>query len=399
MGRLRATILALAFFSPAVSAGDLVNFITDLYGGDGIRLFVSPTAASHDAHFTTESINALSSLNSSVTSATGFSAFNSPASGVTFDLSTGVPVSTQESLGPLLSERATTLGANKLNVSFSYTRVDFSRFEGTDLDSFSFELPHIDVNNDGILGPPGSLVELDTVTAFVDITLEQDIYALFGNYGLTDYWDVGIVIPVIRVEARANAFATVTDITGGNVHTFLGAIDEPQSSSGGAETGFGDVILRTKYNFMNGHAALPDMAITAQLTLPTGDEDNLLGTGHAKLRGQFIASKKFGDLTPHVNVSYEETTGIDRFDNLSYAAGFDWRVSAPLTVAADVMGRYNPDLKTVSNHIVDVGLAAKWNPFNHHEAPLNAYVILPVNKDSGLRADVIWGLGIEYTFQ
>ncbi|MFT4584037.1 MAG: hypothetical protein ACI915_004063 [Gammaproteobacteria bacterium] len=74
-------------------------------------------------------------------------------------------------------------------------------------------------------------------------------------------------------------------------------------------------------------------------------------------------------------------------------------MAAPFTVAADVMGRYNPDLETVSNHIVDVGLAAKWNPFNDRKAPLNAYVILPVNKDHGLRADVIWGLGVEYTFQ
>jgi hypothetical protein len=66
------------------------------------------------------------------------------------------------------------LGANKVNVSFSYTRVNFSRFEGTDLNSFRLDLPRIDVNDDGILGPPGSLVELDTVAAFVDITLEQD---------------------------------------------------------------------------------------------------------------------------------------------------------------------------------------------------------------------------------
>lgn len=280
MSLLRAAVLSVSLFSPAVFAGDLANFITDLYGGDGIRLFVSPTAIRHDAHFTAESINALSSLDSSVTSATDFSAFNSPASGVTFDLSTGVPVATQESLGPLLSERATTLGASKLNVAFFYTRVDFSKFEGTDLDSFSFVLPHIDVNRDGILGPPGSLVELDTVTAFVDITFEQDIYAPFGNYGLTDYWDVGVVIPIIRVEARANAFATVTDITGGKMHTFVGVIDNPVSESGGAKTGVGDVILRTKYNFLKEHAALPEMAITAQLTLPTGDEDNLLGTGH-----------------------------------------------------------------------------------------------------------------------
>jgi hypothetical protein len=74
-------------------------------------------------------------------------------------------------------------------------------------------------------------------------------------------------------------------------------------------------------------------------------------------------------------------------------------VVAPLTVAADVLGRHNPDLSVISDHKIDVALAAKWNPFYNHEAPLNAYVILSVDRDHELRADVIWGLGIEYTFQ
>jgi len=64
-----------------------------------------------------------------------------------------------------------------------------------------------------------------------------------------------------------------------------------------------------------------------------------------------------------------------------------------------VLGRYLPDLKDQSDHFVDVALQAKYNPFKEYDAPLNAYVLLPVNKDDGLRADVIWGLGIEYTFQ
>ena len=397
--------LSVLLASPVTMAVDLENFITDLYGGDGIRLFVAP-ALSHDAHFTDESLTALSSLNSAITSAVGFSAFNSPVSGVTFDLSTGIPVATQESLGPLLTERATTIGKNRLNISFAYTRVDFKRFEGTDIDSFKLIFPHIDCcgpagGPDGLLGPPPPFAEfeLDEVTVNLDVTLEQDIYALFGNYGVTDNWDVGVVIPIIRVEARANAVAIVTDITGRDIHTFVGAVDDPLSDTGGSKTGIGDVIFRTKYNFLKEHGSLPDMAITAQVTVPTGDEKNLLGTGETRFRGLFVASKKFGEVTLHVNVGYQAGTGTDELDNLTYAVGFDWRVAVPVTVAADVLGRYNPDLDTISNHLVDVALAAKWNPFKDHEAPLNAYVILPVNKDHGLRAHVIWGLGVEYTFQ
>ena len=39
-----------------------------------------------------------------------------------------------EGLGPLLSERAQTLGKGKINVSFAYSRVEFDVFEGEDLD-------------------------------------------------------------------------------------------------------------------------------------------------------------------------------------------------------------------------------------------------------------------------
>jgi hypothetical protein len=406
MARIPALILSVSLFSPTALAADLENFITDLYGGDGITMAVDPGFFSHEAHFTADSLEALEALNSAITSAVGFSAFNSPASGVTFDLSTGIPVATEDSLGPLLTERASTIGKNRLNVAFSYTRVDFSRFEGTDIDSFQLEFPHLDVccgpgGPDGRLGPPPAFLgfELDVVTVDLDVTVEQDIYALFGNYGITDNWDVGVVIPIIHLTARASAFATVTDVTGREVHSFVGSIDDPKSNSGGSKTGIGDVILRTKYNFLQDHESWWDMAATVRVTVPSGDEDNLLGTGETRLRGLFVASKPYGDVTPHLNIGYEATTGISELDNAVYAVGFDWRVNAPLTVAADLLGRYNPNLDDTSNFLADVALAAKWNPFNNHDAPLNAYVIIPVNKDHGLRADVVWGLGIEYTFQ
>ena len=70
----------------------------------------------------------------------GIFAFNSTVSSYTFDLELGVPVRSTESLGPILSERATTLGARRLNVGFSYNRIDFKRFEGTDLDDITVDV-------------------------------------------------------------------------------------------------------------------------------------------------------------------------------------------------------------------------------------------------------------------
>jgi hypothetical protein len=74
--------------------------------------------------------------------------------------------------------------------------------------------------------------------------------------------------------------------------------------------------------------------------------------------------------------------------------GFDTRVTPKFSFAADVLGRYNPHVKNIGNHIVDLALAAKFNPFAKRNMPLNAFVSIPLNDD-GLRADFIWGLGFD----
>ncbi|MGH8241065.1 MAG: hypothetical protein ACREXP_29165, partial [Steroidobacteraceae bacterium] len=101
-----AGAIAIALASGTVRAADLQNFVIDLYGGDGITLSSQggPFAAAHAAHFTDESLEAFTLLNSAIASSAGTFAFNSTFTGVTFDVATGVPVETQDSLGPLLAE-------------------------------------------------------------------------------------------------------------------------------------------------------------------------------------------------------------------------------------------------------------------------------------------------------
>jgi hypothetical protein len=162
-------------------------------------------------------------------------------------------------------------------------------------------------------GAPFTDFEQNTVVVGVDITLEQEIFALFGNYGITDRWDVGVIIPIITVEARASAFASIVEDPGVtfSVYSFTGSVDSSSSNTGGKKTGISDVIFHTKYNFVKQHDFLPDMAVTAQITAPTGLKENLMGTGEGKFRGLFVASKKYGHVTPHLNIGYEGTTGID----------------------------------------------------------------------------------------
>lgn len=399
-----AGAIAIALASGTASAADLQNFVLDLYGGDGVSLSSQggPFAAAHAAHFTAESLEAFTLLNSAIASSAGTFAFNSTFTGVTFDVASGVPVETQDSLGPLLAESATTLGKGKIDLAFGASRFKYDRIDGRKLDHIVLDFPHEDCCSfqGGIQRPPPDGVisgfETDLVRVTLDIDLEYDVYTFFANYGLTDRWDVGIVVPVISVDAHARAHAEVVPVSGATgIHSFFGQDELQNSSTGGSKTGFGDVVLRTKYNFLRDAGAAPDLALLAQVTAPTGEEENLLGTGETRYKAGLIASKRYGAFGPHLNVAYETSTGEDFLDNVSYAAGFDVRFSPKFTAGLDALGRYNPDQDAVDRTVLDVALSAKWNPFRAANAPLNAYVIVPANRDHGLRSDVVYGVGID----
>jgi Putative MetA-pathway of phenol degradation len=402
-----AGAIAFALAAGSVNAADLRDFVVNLYGGDGIQLSpVTPVpgAAAHVPHFTDESLEAFTLLNSAIASSTGTFSFNSTFTGITFDVATGIPVETENSLGPLLAESATTLGKGKIDLAFGISHFEYDRIDGQELDSLTLDFPHEDccspqANLGGALRPPADGVrtdfENDVVRVMLDIDLQYDVFAFFANYGLTDVWDVGIVVPVISVDASARAHAEVAAISGSNVHSFFGQDELQDSSTSGSETGIGDVIVRTKYNFVRDQGAMPDVALLAQVTAPSGDEDKLLGTGETRYKAGLIASKRYGAFGPHLNVAYEVSTGENAEDNVSYAGGFDVRVSEKFTAGLDLLGRYYPDQEAIGNTILDAALSAKWNPFKGMNAPLNAYVIVPVNEDHGLRSDLIYGIGID----
>ncbi|MEE9519940.1 MAG: transporter [bacterium] len=411
-GVLLLTVISLLWIRPEpVTAGGLKDFVKDLYGGDGITLAPPTMGFNHQPHFTASSLRGLDALNTVLESSLNQFAFSSTVAAFTFDIERGVPVRTTESLGPLLAERAPTLGAGKLNVQFSYTRFDFKRFDGDDLDDISLTFIHDDGcpgGGDGKLGPPPAFCdfELDTIEVDLDLEIEQDVFSVFATYGVTRTWDVGIVVPIVHVRAHATGSARIIDNSppppGPHLFDPAAGGDAPVSTSGGDATGIGDVLLRTKYNFLRNRDGWPDLAIAGQVKLPTGDEDDLLGTGETNFLALLVASKSFGPwsdvrwLTPHVNLGFEVTTGGSEENNLRYATGFDARVHPRLTMAIDFLGRWEPDGDPIGNNVADFAVGMKWNPFDTFL--LGGNVLLPLNKDEGLRTDVTWTLFAEYTF-
>ena len=412
--RLRAVLCPLLILLAAGSVGladaaDLKNTIRNLYGGQGILVEPLPLPfPSQEARFQASSLQGLDQLNSQLTSAIGVPSFNSSVTGFTFDVERGVPVRTTESLGPLLTERATTLGAGKLDLTFSYTRVNFTKLQGKDLNDLELVFLRDDANRNGIRDTSGPFsFESDVIRARLNVDLTEDIFALIATYGLTPEWDVGLVVPVTHVRLIATAHAAIFDQFGNPGGTKLGDIlihrfgpnsSQPDASGGGDETGLGDIILRTKYNFLRGHDNLiPELAFLVELKLPTGSEERLLGTGGTNLTGILVASKTYAQwFTPHVNLGYEINTKDTRESAIRYALGLDARILPELTIAAGLIGRVKPDGTGTGDHIVDLSLGMKWNPVK--SLILRTNVQIPLNKNSGLRADFIPTVGIEYIF-
>ena len=162
------------------------------------------------------------------------------------------------------------------------------------------------------------------------------------------------------------------------------------------ETGIGDVILRGKWNFLRRHESWPDLAVLGEVKLPTGDEDDLLGTGDTNFRLLLVGSRTYGLFTPHANLGFEASTAGSEAHNLRYVLGVDARALPTLTGALEVIGRWEPAGDGIGDHTVDLAVGAKWNPVG--SLILSANVQVPLNRNEGLRADVIWSLGLEYQF-
>jgi hypothetical protein len=414
-------ILWAGGFATSVEASDLKNTIRNLYGSQGILLEPSPLPFfTQESRFQSSSLQGLDQLNTQLTSAIGLPSFGSSVTGFTFDLERGIPIRTTESLGPLLTERATTLGARKLDVTLTYTRLNFTKLQGKDLDSLELVFRRGDVNGNGIRDTGGTFsFESDIIRAKLKVDLHEDIIAFLATYGVTSVWDIGLVVPIIHVRLKAKASAAVFDQFGNLGGTRIGdlpihkfgpeskcdpRVDLPSSTAacnaagGGEETGVGDIILRTKYNFVrNAGGFTPDLAFLFEVKLPTGDEGRLLGTGGTNLGGLFIASKTYGRwFTPHVNVGYEINTKDLEQNSIRYALGFDARLLSKLSFDADVIGRFKPAENETGNHINDLSLGVKWNPLSAWIVRAN--IQIPLDKNSGLRADVIPTVGVEYLF-
>jgi hypothetical protein len=368
MRRSLVFALCLLFVSSSARAQDpynlsapvqnLATLFTNLFGPRGLIVDSEealPGNVTHSAHFNNDFQSNFGKFSTAMVSQFVSVPLPSPASGFTyhFDPSTGVFQRTTQSFGPILSERAETIGARRISFGFAAQRFTFDTVEGLSLNNVPAVFTH---DNAQLLGG-----RQDVVTTENSITATVGQYTSFVSVGITDRFDVSVAVPIVSNSIRVVSHATIHRLGTTNplTHFFRQADGDIGTerifTAIGDARGLGDITVRGKASLTPNRRL--NAAVGADVRLPTGDELNLLGTGTTAVQPFVVLSSTIQRMSPHLNVSYQwngssvlagnPSTGeaADFPDQVMYSAGADFAANDRLTVAFDVLGRYLIDVE------------------------------------------------------
>lgn len=425
----------------SLRAQSLSELLDDLFvfGGGESPLFLAGSAgteatAVHGQHFIpseTESNGALLDFFGSAI-AINVSSFPLPStvSSQTFRFENGVPTPTSNSFGPISAERAQTIGRGRMNAGVNYSRLSFARLRGVDLDAISLTFVHQNADFPGCdeafggdctdLGIPP--VENDLITLDLDLAIDAEVFAFYATFGVTDWLDLGIAVPVVDLELDGASVARVDPFTGDQaLHFFGGTPDNPvleaTSRVRGSATGLGDVAVRLKGQVTRNEVW--NAGIMGELRVPTGREEDFLGSGSVNAKGLAILSGVFEGFSPHANFGYEHRGSQLDEDEIELVVGFDQRMAEWATLAVDLLGSFqlgdgeiefpepvritSPFPRTVRltnlpdrrDDVVDASFGFKFRTGGGLVIVANTLVAL---NDGGLRSRVAPTFGLEYLF-
>jgi hypothetical protein len=350
---LAGVVLAAGLPASSVQAQsqELAGILLSFFSQDNpLVLVANPNPAfSHAAHFRSQEAaqGVLRQLNAGIASQVSTFPIGSSSAGFTytFDEGLGVYNRTTESLGPIFTERPLTAGKGKFTFGVNYQNATYDSFEGKNLQGGGLKLflTHEDTNNNAT--PLNLWFEGDLISATLRVNIESKTTVAYANYGVTERFDVSVAVPHQDVSLSANFDLGIERVATGaasTIHQFEGgAITSTQSASGSA-SGIGDILLRGKYNFLRTNQGR--LAAFVDLRLPTGDEDNLLGSGATQTRLSLVAGGGDGRLSPRGAIGYTHSSGGSQFtgdlpNEIYYTAGFDLVLHPRVTLTADFIGR------------------------------------------------------------
>jgi len=428
MNRFRMTlsVAALLFplsvsgqsITPASAAGSLRSQVADLFrfGDCGETLCLQVNASVHGLHYTPAAQGATASLINYFTDAIGNSVSNIPISSssgsVTFSMRGTEAVQSTISTGPIFAERARTIGRGRLVGGLNVTSLQYRTFRGLPLNELQFNFAHQNVGSP-VFGDPEFENDIIQVGAKVDLNLLVTTASF--TYGLLDNLDIGVVIPLVRAGMSGTSTGTIIPFSANSPHAFGSDNNRTLTSAGaisGSSAGVGDIAARAKLNV----TADRKFAIFGDVRLPTGNADELRGSGALSVRAVGVYSTRYRDMSPHANVGFLVRTGDTQKNAFLTTLGFDQLVSESITFAADMLAEVQigdnavaspeavvitqPFQRTITptnlpntrDHVVSAALGFKFKSKSGVAGLLNALVPL---RSGSLQPSVTWTAGIE----
>ena len=110
--------------------------------------------------------------------------------------------------GSAFAERATTLGARAFALGFSRQGTTFGAVDGLDLQqgvTMYFEYADCCPGN----SPLNPELERDLLSEQISVDVHRDVFALVANLGLTGRFDVGALVPIVKVNLEARVHSRI----------------------------------------------------------------------------------------------------------------------------------------------------------------------------------------------
>jgi hypothetical protein len=418
--------------SPIPSSPTLAELIKNIYGPNGLIVdsdMVLPDGSTHSAHFNGGFQSEFGRFNITLIRQLAALPVPSPAAGFTyeFDASTGTFSRSTHSFGPILADRAETIGRGKFVFGYGLQQFDFTGFDGLSLS----HIPAIFKHDDAALG--GGRADIITTQNAVKASVTQS--TTFLTFGATDRIDISLAVPLIRTSLSVLSDAAIHRIgTAATpaVHFFRDPSapgtfgTERRFYAQGSEQGLGDIVVRAKGKALQSSGGAVALGLEARL--PTGQEQSLLGSGSLGLKVFEATSLSTQPVSTHFGVGYQwngasvlagdVSTGVkgDMPDEFTYYLGADSTVTRRLSIAVDILGRFSSDSPRLNStpYTAQDGVAYPDIAFDLAKLhTLNGAVGMKVNavstllitfnmlfrlNDAGLRTKATPLIGMEYGF-
>jgi hypothetical protein len=302
----------------------------------------------------------------------------------------GTPQRASASFGPFFTERNLTTGVGRITFGAAYTTRRFTSLDGRDLDDGTF------VTSGNQFRDEPRPFDVETLS----LTLESRTLTATGIIGLHDRVDVGVAVPLVSV-----------DLQGQRTNTYRGTA-VVQATADATASGIGDIGLRAKVRLLGDRGT--GLASLAEVQLPTGREEDLLGAGSSSVLVAIIGSADMGTIAVHGTAG---ATGGGVAPGWQYRAAVTANPARQLTLVGEILGRRvnqagavvltrvpHPTIAGVDTlrllpqgehtQTAHVVVGAKYNIARTWL--IGAHVMLPISED-GLRASRALVIGLEYS--